>query len=302
MGQEGVMKSLGRDVRWALILLSATFGAGPAMAQMTNSGLSASAPAQSPRANHQPQAEPPPPQPVKATAADRAAAERLDPLRRAAFWAHEVDIDPTDLVAGVSLARALRILERFDEADAAVTRVLLIGPKNLDALLEQGRIRIASRQGFYAVQPLREAAKLAPKDWRPISLLGVAYQQTERYDEARQAYAAALKLSPNNPAVLSNLGLAYAELGDVGPAESYLRAAVAQPNAGVRERQNLALFLGMHGRTKEAETMIREDLPPELAQNNLAYLRALQSQPPQAAPMASPAPGSVATLAPSARP
>ena len=45
--------------------------------------------------------------PRKATAEERAMAERLDPLARAAFWAHEVDVDARDAQAGVRLAAAL---------------------------------------------------------------------------------------------------------------------------------------------------------------------------------------------------
>ncbi len=38
-------------------------------------------------------------------------------------------------------------------------------------------------------------------------------------------------------------------------------------------RQNLALVLGLQGRTAEAEQIIRRDLPPELAERNLQWLR-----------------------------
>jgi Flp pilus assembly protein TadD len=34
-------------------------------------------------------------------------------------------------------------------------------------------------------------------------------------------------------------------------------------------RQNLALVLGLRGRTAEAEQMLRQDLPPELVAQNL---------------------------------
>src|SRR3954470_2544276 len=50
----------------------------------------------------------------KATAEQRTAAERLDPLARAAFWGREVQADPTDVEAGVSLSKALRAMERYE--------------------------------------------------------------------------------------------------------------------------------------------------------------------------------------------
>ena len=211
----------------------------------------------------------------KATPAERAAADRLEPLARAVFWQHESDADPTDAAAGVSLSRALRAIGRNDEADAAAARVLVLTPDNEEALLEQAKDRIAEHQGFYAIPGLRRAAQIAPKDWRPLSLLGVAYGQAERPDESRKAYLAALKLAPENPAVLSNLGLSYAETGEADKAEALLRKAVGEKDATLQERQNLALFLGLHGRMPEAESLIREDLPPQMADQNIAYLRSL---------------------------
>ncbi len=220
----------------------------------------------------------------KATPAERATAERLDALSRAAFWSNETNIDPSDAVAGIRLAVALRQLGRFDEADAAAAKVLAVHPDDYDALLETARARISARQGFYAIQPLKQAIKARPRDWKPVSLMGVALEQSERPDEARVAYQQALVLSPDNPAVLSNLAMSCAAKGDRVQAEALLRKAVAQPDATIQERQNLALILGLNGQMVEAERLIREDLPPEVASANLAYLRSLQTPPQTPAP------------------
>jgi Flp pilus assembly protein TadD len=212
--------------------------------------------------------------PRKANAAERAQADRLDPLARAVFWAHEADVDPSDIEAGLKLSQTLRTLGRNDEAADAATKVLVMHPANAEALLELGRAHIARGQGFYAVDPLQRAAAAAPRDWRAQSLLGVALEQVSRHDEARQAWAKALSLSPDNPTVLSNMAMAYASAGDPVQAESLLRKAVAQPSATLQTRENLALVLGLQGKAVEAERIIRQDLPPELAEQNLAWLRA----------------------------
>ena len=213
----------------------------------------------------------------KASAEQRAAAARLDPLARAAFWNHEFEIDPTDAVAGVNTAAAMRALGRDEEAADVAGRVLVLQPKNTDALLEVARANIAANRGFYAVDPLRQVAAIAPNDWRPWSLLGVAYEQAERHEEALEAHNRAMTLAPNNPAVLSNMALFRATHGSPDQAEVLLRRAIAEPGAGAQERQNLALVLGMEGKMGEAEHLIREDLPPEQANANLAYLRSLSS-------------------------
>jgi Flp pilus assembly protein TadD len=83
--------------------------------------------------------------------------------------------------------------------------------------------------------------------------------------------------------VLSNLALFHAARGDAPPAEALLRRAVAQPGADAQERQNLALVLGLQGKLAEAERLMRQDLPPEVANANLAYLRASGGQLPPGA-------------------
>ena len=103
----------------------------------------------------------------------------------------------------------------------------------------------------------------------------MAYEQVQRADDALDAYQRALSLSPNNPSVLSNMAMFHATRGQLGEAERLLRIAVTQPGATVQIRQNLALVLGLQGKLSEAERLVREDLPPELANNNIAYLQAV---------------------------
>jgi Flp pilus assembly protein TadD len=221
------------------------------------------------------QAAPAPPR--KATAEERAMAERLDPLARAAFWAHEVDLDARDVQAGVRLAAAMRALGRNEEAASAAEHVLVVDPASRDALLESARAHLAAGQGFYAIDPLNRLRAQDPRDWRYVSLLGVAYEQVSRTEDAEAAWRQALQMSPDNPAILSNLAMHYAARGQGSEAERLLRQAADQPGASVQVRQNLALILGLEGKLAEAERLERQDLPPELADANMAYLRAASS-------------------------
>ncbi|MBV9511337.1 MAG: pilus assembly protein TadD [Caulobacteraceae bacterium] len=231
----------------------------------------------------------PTPTPRKATAEERAAADRLPPLTRAAFWAREADIDPADSAAGTHLAMALRALGQYGPAATAAERVLVIDPKNYDALLEDARDHIAEGRGFYAIDPAQRAQALAPKDWRPLSLLGVAYVQVRRDDDAQIAWRTALTLSPENPSVLANMAMAAASQGDAAGAEALLRRAASQPGAGLQVRQDLSLVLGLEGKLAEAEKLLREDLPPDQADADLAYLKAVSSGHDAGQPAAAPA-------------
>jgi Flp pilus assembly protein TadD len=216
--------------------------------------------------------------PRKASPAERAEMRRADPLTRMAFWSTEAERDGRDVEAGVGLSQALRALGRYDEAADAAARILIVTPDNYDALMESARANVARGQGFYAIEPGRKAAALQPRDWRPLSLLGVAYEQAKRDDEALAAHRQAVALAPAEAVPLANLAMHLASTGDLPGAEAMLRKAAALPTTTIQVRQNLALVVGLQGRMDEAEKLARQDLPPESVDNNLAWLRAATGQ------------------------
>ena len=215
------------------------------------------------------------PSPTKAGPEVRAEADRLGALPRAAFWASQVDADPKDAEAGIKLTAALRTMGRYNEATQAVDAVLVLQPQNLEALLERARVAVAQGEGFYAIDPARKAMQIAPKDWRAATLLAVAMDQSQRPDEALEAHRKAMAIAPDNAVVLSNAAMFYAAQGDKAGAETLLRKAVAEPDATLQVRQNLALVLGLQGKLAEAEKIERENLPPQMAQANLDYFKAV---------------------------
>jgi len=214
-----------------------------------------------------------PNKPAKATLQERQAADRMEPLARAAFWAAQFNLDPKDTDAGLHLSAAMRAMGRYEEANDVVQQLLVTSPDNVDALLESARVAVASGQGFFAVAPAQKAMALAPTDWRAPSLLAVGLAQIGRTAEALQATRKAMAMAPDNPTVLSNAAMFYASQGDRAQAETLLRKAILAPGAGVQVHQNLALVLGLEGKFDEAEQIQREDLPPQMAANNMAYLK-----------------------------
>src|SRR5690606_37024791 len=55
--------------------------------------------------------------------------------------------------------------------------------------------------------------------------------------------------------------------------------AVADTRADAYSRQNLAIVLGLKGNFDEAERLARADLPANVADGNIAYLRSMLAQP-----------------------
>ena len=234
--------------------------ASPALAQQAPAAApSAAAPASPPR---------------PASPEQRAAADRADALTRSVFWTQEAEIAPTDPVAGVKAAQALRELGRYDQAADQAQQTVMAQPANYEAQLELGRAHIARGQAFYGILALERARDTNPGDWRPWSLLGTAYEQVRRTEDARAAWAQALAISPENPDVLTNMAVSAMAKGDNAAAEPLLRRAAAQPAASLKVRLNLAMVLGLNGKLGEAEQILRRDLPPDQADSNMAWLNA----------------------------
>lgn len=221
-----------------------------------------------------------PPVRAKAGPQQRAEARRMDPLARAAFWGREMEIDSRDVEAAIGLSQALRALDRNDEAADVSGRGLVVAPDNVDLLMESARAWVAKGQGFYAIEPAKKAQAMAPRDWRPLAVLAVAMEQTDRDAEALTYHQQALALAPNEPGALSNLAMYQAAHGDLAQAERLLRQAAASPRADARVRQNLVMVLGLQGRMAEAEALARQDLPPDQVANNLAWLKAATERAP----------------------
>ncbi len=232
---------------------------------------------------------------------------RADPLTRAAFFARQFSHDATNAKLGLYLSNAQRALGHYDDAASTAHSVLLFQPDNTDVLMAAARAHIEGGNGFYAIDLLKRVNTLTSGNWEAWSLLGVAYDQTKRPDEAQSAWQAALKLSPNNPAVLTNMAMARVSAGDLAGAEPLLRTAVAQKETTLQERQDLALVLGLENKMPEAERLLRADLPPETVEANLAWLQqrvkgqAVQTQAVQAepAPVATPVAAAPVAASPS---
>ena len=140
-------------------------------------------------------------------------------------------------------------------------------------------------------------------DWRLHSALGAALAASGEQQEAQAQFAKALELAPEHPAVLNNLALSYALDGKNEEAERLLRRASEQgPSATAKgqAKQNLALILGLSGRTDEARHVSEAILPVPQAKANMAYLE--KHPAPADAPTAKAAPVRSAHAADSGRP
>jgi Flp pilus assembly protein TadD len=216
-----------------------------------------------------PRTTPPPP----ATAAERQAARGMDLVNQSTFWLQELVKNSADTEAALEASTTLRRIGSFERA-AEVAAIGLQSkgeePRLWSAL---GLAFVAAGRNEDAIQALRKAIILTPRDPILHSSLGVAFDRIERSDLAKPEFEQALSLAPNDTSILTNFGLSLAMGGDLPRAETLLRRAADNPLAPPQSRQNLALVVGLQGRFEESERIASRDLPAEVAAENVAYLR-----------------------------
>jgi Flp pilus assembly protein TadD len=206
---------------------------------------------------------------------ERQAARGLDLINQSSFWMGELQKNPADVEAALEGSIALRKIgsaERAVQLAAMGLQVKGDSPQLWSALALG---LVAGGENEPAIQALQKAITLNPKDPTLQSALGVVYDRLERADLAANAYEAGLKLAPEDASILSNYGLSIAMTGDLKKAEAILRRASQSPLAPPQARQNLALVVGLQGRFEESERLATRDLPPAVASENVAYLKAM---------------------------
>ncbi|NLD42471.1 MAG: tetratricopeptide repeat protein [Chloroflexi bacterium] len=89
-------------------------------------------------------------------------------------------------------------------------------------------------------------------------LLGNAYSELERFEEAQAAYLKALELDPAYADARSNLAVAYYMLGRPAEAEETIRQVLSEHPQDADLHYNLGTVLAAQGRTAEAEAAFLE--------------------------------------------
>jgi len=204
---------------------------------------------------------------------------KLDPVAAAAFWGTRFDREPNNPEVAVSFSSALRKIGSHEEALRVISKTATNEPNNVDVKFEFGKVLIEDNRAFEAVRHLEDAQQDRPDDWRVISAYGVALDQIGEHKAAQEKYSLALSIAPEQISILNNQGLSYALSGDLAKAHTALVKASGRRHASSRVRQNLALVSALRGDVKTAERLARSDLPPQVADNNVAYFQDLLTQP-----------------------
>jgi Flp pilus assembly protein TadD len=203
------------------------------------------------------------------------ASPSADPRRDVDAYRERYRANPRDPVVALQYGKVLRANGERSQAVAVLEQASIANPKNKALLAGYGRALADNGNFQQALDVLSQAHSPEDPDWRILSAQGAVLDQLGRYEEARQYYASALKIVPDEPSVLSNLGLSYLLSKDLAKAEETLRRAHSLQEKEPRVRMNLAVVLGLEGRTTEAEGIVKAELPPEEATAKVAELKRL---------------------------
>ncbi|MEQ9643138.1 MAG: tetratricopeptide repeat protein [Alphaproteobacteria bacterium] len=207
--------------------------------------------------------------------AAEASEARGDNASAAGYYNSVYERDPENVRVAVGLSRNLRYVERPREAEAIMERALRKAPKDPALLAERGKVHLANLEAPMAVDVLSRAAVTDPDNWDVHTALAVGFDRMSLFEQAERHYQRAMALAPDNAVVLNNYGLSLAQRGDLKQAIEVLRRAASQPNATAKTRQNLAMLYALSGDLIRAEELVRRDLPPEMADKNMAHYRQL---------------------------
>lgn len=186
--------------------------------------------------------------------------------------------DTTDKTTAMRYAMVLQMNGQADQSLAVMRKLAIALPKDREVLAAYGKALAGAGELEPALDAVRRAQTPEYPDWKLLSAEGAILDQLGQSGEARNLYRRALKLKPDDPTILSNLGMSYLLEGDLKTAETHMRSAAGQSGADSRVRQNLALVVGLQGRFEEAEKIAGQELSPEQAQANVAYLRGMLAQ------------------------
>lgn len=130
-------------------------------------------------------------------------------------------------------AQMKRSQRDFNGAVRVLSQLMLVAADDPRVVGEYGKVLVQQGRAREAVDFLVRATQLQANDWTTYSALGVAYDQSGNYENARHAYEQALSLKPGETIILNNYAMSRAQAGDLTEA----RRLIAQASANGKDER-----------------------------------------------------------------
>lgn len=175
---------------------------------------------------------------------------------------------------------------QFAEALSFAEEALKLDPNNETALIEKGRALRGLERVDEALAHLERSVIQLPKSSRLHNTFGVTLERAKQLTRAIEEYAEAVRLAPKDVVAQGNLGNAYRLKGDFTRAETELRRAIALNPQYVNAHTNLGTTLLRLNRTAEAraeyEEVLRLEPGNKVAQSALGNAQGVRRSEPEA--------------------
>ena len=171
-----------------------------------------------------------------------------------------------DSCAQCGLGMVFHAQGRNKEAEAALKKAQALNPGDTCAIYQMGRVYYDQERYSEAIEIFKKEVEIRPTA-KAYHYLGASYSYIDKWEEARDAYQAALRQNPKYTAVYVYLGHAWYRLGRRTEAiEAYHKAIKANPN-DVMARVSLGIVELQQGNTRAAieQYEIVRSLDPEEA-------------------------------------
>jgi tetratricopeptide (TPR) repeat protein len=171
-----------------------------------------------------------------------------------------------DSCAQCGLGMVLHAQGRNNEAEAALKKAQALDPGDTCAFYQIGRVYYDQKRYLEAIEIFRKEIQIRPTAIA-YHYLGASYSYIDKFEEARDAYQAALRQDPKYTEVYVYLGHAWYRLGRHPEAiEAYRKAIKAHPD-DVVARVSLGLTELKQGNTRAAieQYEILRSLDPDQA-------------------------------------
>ena len=199
------------------------------------------------------------------------------------IWRDTVTKRPQNARAACSLADALFVANRVDEALPLYRRAIQLKPDYAEAHLNLGSALLARDRAAEAIPELEAALHLEPTWAKAQHNIGNAFARLDRLPEALAHYAAAARLRPDDVTTQCDWGNALVRTGDTAGAIALYEEAIRREPKFAMAHNNLANVLAQTGRFPEAIARygIALQLEPNYAEghNNLANALAQTGRP-----------------------
>lgn len=173
-------------------------------------------------------------------------------LEAAQLYQRIVQVEPENARALAGLAESLYNLGETDAAMAAYSNLEQYPAYQAQASQGQGLIHLARGDVIPARSRLQAAVMADPMMWRAWNALGRAYDISEQYAEAEEAYIRAMEIQPRSALPINNLGMSLIQQQRFGEAEGQFAQAIQVDPSFKPARANLRNALAWQGRYREA--------------------------------------------------